>query len=105
MSSNVSFHNHFLAVMAIILAAVFVTANAHAEIALSPDCAGSVISATVDDDSALSSDAVIQLDGVAVTGDHSLSNANKTISVSHSSACDDIDFNALTIVDGSTTHQ
>jgi prepilin-type N-terminal cleavage/methylation domain-containing protein len=40
-----------------------------------------------------------------LVGTHSLSNDNKTISATHLATCDTIDFSALVIIDGSTTHQ
>lgn len=79
--------------------------SARAEIANAPECDSSVISVTVDDASTLSSYAVIELDGVAMSGTHNLSNSNKTISATHASACEDINVSAITVVDGATTHQ
>ena len=63
---------------------VFMMADVRAEISQPPECNNSVISVTVDDDSSLSSAATIQLDGVTMSGTHSLSNDNKTISATHS---------------------
>lgn len=97
--------NKGLTFAACLMAALCVTADAQAEIALSPECANSVISVTVDEGSSLSANAIIQLDGVSMSGTHNLSNNNKTISATHSATCESISFTALTIIDGTTTHQ
>lgn len=97
--------DNVIAFVACLMTTVFMMADVRAEISQPPECNNSVISVTVDDDSSLSSGAIIQLDGVSMSGTHNLSNDNKTISVTHTATCDNIDFSALTIIDGSTTHQ
>lgn len=98
-------HDNVLAFVACLMTTVFLMTDVRAEISLPPECSNSIISVTVDDDSTLSSAAVIELDGVAMSGTHTLSNTDKTISATHASACDDINVSAITVVDGSTTHQ
>ena len=99
--------SHSFVLTALFSAAIVTTTgqSARAEIASAPACDSSVISITVDDASTLSSAAVIELDGTAMSGTHTLSNGDKTISATHASACEDINVSAISVVDGSTTHQ
>lgn len=96
---------NFLRTGSVFIVGFLLIVNANAEISSNPTCVNSVISITVDDLSTLSASAVISLDGVSMTGAHTLSNSNKTISATHSSACDSINASAIKVIDGSTTHQ
>jgi hypothetical protein len=87
------------------------TGQAAASIASAPTCVldtstnEATISVTVDSGSTLSASAIIQLGGVAITGSHSLSDDNRTLSAVLGQTCDNKADGQITIVDGTTTHQ
>jgi hypothetical protein len=81
----------------LVLTCAFV-APASASIASAPGC-------VVDSASTLSSSAVIKIDGVSLSGAHTLSNSNRTISAVSGQNCDNKSTGQVTVVDGSVTHQ
>ena len=84
---------------------------AAASIASEPTCAEDTdnntasISITVDASSTLSSSAVVKLDGISITGAHTLSNSDRTVTVVNGQSCDKQSSGQITVVDGSVTHQ
>jgi hypothetical protein len=48
---------------------------------------------------------VIKIDGVSLSGAHTLSNSNRTISAVSGQNCDNKSTGQVTVVDGSVTHQ
>jgi hypothetical protein len=63
------------------------------------------ISITVDASSTLSSSAVVKLDGISVTGAHSISNSDRTVTAVNGQSCDNLTSGQITVVDGSVTHE
>jgi hypothetical protein len=94
----------------LVLTCAFV-APASASIASAPGCVvdtdanTATISVTVDSASTLSSSAVIKIDGVSLSGAHTFSNSNRTISAVSGQNCDNKSTGQVTVVDGSVTHQ
>ncbi len=87
------------------------TGPAAASIASQPTCtvdtstSTAAISVTVDTASTLSSSAVVKLEGVSITGVHTLSNSDRTVSAVNGQSCDNLTSGQITVVDGSVTHQ
>ena len=105
---NLKFQQMFL--VCLVFALTF-GGPAAASISSEPSCtvdtatSTAAISVTVDAASTLSSSAVIKIDGVSITGGHSLSNGDRTVSAVNGQSCDNLTSGQITVVDGAVTHQ
>lgn len=95
--------------IAFLSATVFIAGSAYASIDTAPSCSvdnsTATITVTVDNSSTLSSSAVIKLDNTSITGSHTLSNGNRTISAAYGSTCSNLSSVQITVSDGDTTHE